>query len=91
MISRMTSFGSAFTFYCVLYSLPLGCFATAINKPAMDKIFFLLHRTTQALNKLEVFLNNKSIFASIKSDSNLTQEGNIVLGGEVVKIVKMTT
>jgi hypothetical protein len=26
-------------------------------------------------------LNNKSLFASIKSDSNLTQERNILLGG----------
>ena len=46
----------------------------------MDKIFFLSHRTTLALNKSEEFLNHKSLFGSLKSDSNLTQEGNIVLG-----------
>jgi hypothetical protein len=50
------------------------------SQPAMDKIFFLSHRTTLALNKSEEFLNNKSLFGSLRSDSNLTQEGNIVLG-----------
>ncbi len=50
------------------------------SQPAMDKIFFLSHRTTLALNKTEEFLNNKSLFGSLRSDSNLTQEGNIVLG-----------
>ncbi len=33
-----------------------------------------------ALDKSEEFLNNKSLFGSLKRDSNLTQEGNIVLG-----------
>jgi hypothetical protein len=46
----------------------------------MDKIFFLSHRTTLALEKLEEFLNNRNFFGSLRSDSNLTQEGNIVLG-----------
>jgi hypothetical protein len=50
------------------------------SQPAMDKIFFLSHRIMLALNKSEEFLNNKSLFGSLKSDSNLTQEGNIVLG-----------
>jgi hypothetical protein len=46
----------------------------------MDKIFFLSHRTTLALEKSEEFLNNRNLFGSLRSDSNLTQEGNIVLG-----------
>ncbi len=50
------------------------------SKPAMDNIFFLSHRTTLALEKLEEFLNNRNLFGSLRSDSNLTQEGNIVLG-----------
>jgi hypothetical protein len=33
-----------------------------------------------ALDKSEEFLNNNSLFGSLKSDSNMTQEGNIVLG-----------
>jgi hypothetical protein len=40
------------------------------SKPAMDKIFFLSHRTTLALKKLEEFLNNRNLFGSLKSDSN---------------------
>ena len=51
------------------------------NKPAMDKIFFLSHRTTVALEKSEQFLNDKSLFGSLKIDGNLTKEGNKILGG----------
>jgi hypothetical protein len=51
------------------------------NKPAMDKIFFLSHRTTVALEKSEQFLNDKSLFGSLKIDGNLTKEGNTILGG----------
>jgi hypothetical protein len=50
------------------------------SKPEMDKIFFLSHRSTLALEKWEDFLNNRNLFGSLRSDSNLTQEGNIVLG-----------
>jgi hypothetical protein len=50
------------------------------SKPAMAKIFFLSHRTTLALKKSEEFLNDRNLFGSLRSDSNLTQEGNIVLG-----------
>ena len=51
------------------------------NKPAMDKIFFLSHRTTVALDKSEEFLNDKTLFGALKSNDNLTREGNIVHGG----------
>jgi hypothetical protein len=50
------------------------------SKPAMDKMIFLSHRTTLALKKSEEFLNDRNLFASLRSDSNLTKEGNIVLG-----------
>ena len=51
------------------------------STPAMDKIFFLSHRTAEAIKQLEEFLNDKSLFGAIKSDFNLTEEGNTVLGG----------
>jgi hypothetical protein len=44
----------------------------------MDKIFILSHRTTLALEKSEEFLNNRNLSGSLRSDSNLTQEGNIL-------------
>jgi len=47
----------------------------------MDKIFFLSHRTSLALKNSEEFLNDKSLFGSQKSDRNLNEEGNLVLGG----------
>ncbi len=63
----------------VLPVLRLLCYCN-ISKPAIDKIFFLSHSTTFALEKSEEFLNNRNLFGSLRSDSNLTQEGNIVLG-----------
>jgi hypothetical protein len=63
----------------VFPALRLLCYYNK-SKPAMDKIFFLSHRTILALEKLEEFLNNRNLFGSLRSDSNLTQEGNIVLG-----------
>jgi hypothetical protein len=42
------------------------------SKPVMDKMFFLSHRTTLSLEKLEVFLNNRNLFGSLRSDSKLT-------------------
>jgi len=63
----------------VFPALRLLCYCDK-NQPAMDKIFLLSHRTTLALGKSEEFLNDKSLFGSLRSDSNLTQEGNIVLG-----------
>ena len=34
-----------------------------------------------ALEKSEQFLNDKSLFGSLKIDGNLTKEGNKILGG----------
>ena len=66
----------------VFPALRLLCYCDK-NKPAMDKIFFLSHRTTVALDKSEALLNDKLLFGALKSDSNLRAEGDIVLG-EVV-------
>ncbi len=75
----------------VFPALRLLCYCNK-NQPTMDKIFFLSHRTTLALGKSEEFLNDKSLFGSLRSDSNLTQESNIVLGeggdeSDVVNVV----
>jgi hypothetical protein len=53
------------------------------NKPAMDKIFFLSHRATVALEKSEEFMNDKTLFGALKSVDNLTRKWNIVHGGAV--------
>ncbi len=68
----------------VFPALRLLCYCNK-SKPAMDKIFFLSHRTTLALERSEEFLNNRNLFGSLRSDFNLTQEGNIVLveGGDI--------
>ncbi len=65
--------------HAVFPALRLLCYCNK-SKPAMDKMFFLSHMTTLALEKLEEFLNNRNLFGSLRSDSNLTKEGNIVLG-----------
>jgi hypothetical protein len=65
--------------HAVFPTLRLLCYYNK-SKLAMNKIFFLSHRTTLALEKLEEFLNNRSLFGSLRSDSNLTKEDNTVLG-----------
>jgi hypothetical protein len=63
----------------VFPALRLLCYCNK-SKLVMDKMFFLSHRTTLALEKSEEFLNDRNLFGSFRSDSNLTKEGNIVLG-----------
>jgi hypothetical protein len=46
----------------------------------MDKIFFLSHRTTQAIERSQEFLNDSNLFDDLTMDSNLIAEGNIILG-----------
>ena len=50
------------------------------NKPSMDKIFFLSHRMTQAIEKSFDSLNDKELFGSLTPDRNLTH-GDINLDG----------
>ncbi len=63
--------------HAVFPTLRLLCYCNK-STPAMDKIFILSHRTTLALEKSEEFLNNRNLSGSLRSDSNLTQEGNIL-------------
>ena len=55
------------------------CYCDA-SKPSMDKIFFLSHRTTQAIKMSKAFLDDESLFGSIMMDHNLSPEGNMVWG-----------
>ncbi len=47
------------------------------NTPCMDKLCYLSHRTTVALEKSQNDLNDKSLFGSLKTARNLIEEGNI--------------
>ncbi len=49
------------------------------STPCMDKLYYLSHRTTVAIEKSLDDLNDKSLFGSLKTDWNLIEEGNIVL------------
>jgi hypothetical protein len=48
----------------------------------MDKIFFLSHMTSLALEKPEEFLNDQSLIGSLESDRNLNEEGKVMGGGD---------
>jgi hypothetical protein len=50
------------------------------NTPCMDKLYYLSHRTTVAIEKSQDDLNDESLFGSLKTDRNLIEEGNIFLG-----------
>jgi hypothetical protein len=49
----------------------------------MDKRFHLSHRTTVAIENSLDDLNDESLFGSLKTDQNLIEEGNIVLGSDL--------
>ena len=63
----------------VFPALKALCYCDA-NKPAMDKIFYLSHRTTTAIENSIDSLNDEDLFGSIQGDLSLHREGNIVLG-----------
>ena len=44
------------------------------NTPAMDKICFLSHRSTEAIQNSVEYLNDETIFGSIKDDGGVTFE-----------------
>jgi len=48
----------------------------------MDKIFFLSHRTTEAIIRSQEVLNDPHLFGALKMDRNLQAEGNVILGGD---------
>ena len=57
-------------------ALKLLCYYNA-NKPSMDKIFSLSHRTTLAATENSIQdLNNEELFGSLSTDANLTQGGS---------------
>ena len=49
----------------------------------MDKLFHLSHRTTVAIENSLEHLNDESLFGSLKTDRNLIEEGNNVLGSDL--------
>jgi hypothetical protein len=49
------------------------------NTPCMDKLYYLSHRTTVAIEKSQDDLNDKSLFGSLKTDRNLLDKGKIAL------------
>jgi hypothetical protein len=53
------------------------------NMPCMDKLYYLSHRTTVAIEKSQDDLNDKSLFGSLKTDRNLIEESYIVLGSNL--------
>ena len=67
---------------CVFPALRALRFCDA-SRPVMDKIFFLSHRTTEAIIRSQDVLNDPNLFGALKSDRNLNSaEGNVILGGE---------
>ena len=48
------------------------------SKPAMDKIYYLSYRTTQALEQSESVLNDEALFGQITSDRHLGQAMDIL-------------
>ncbi len=53
------------------------------NTPCMDKLYYLSHRTTVAIEKSQDDLNDKSLFGSLKTDRTLLDKGNIALGSNL--------
>jgi hypothetical protein len=53
------------------------------NTHCMDKLYYLSHRTTVAIEKSQDDLNDKSLFGGLKTDRNLLEEGSIVLGSNL--------
>ena len=57
------------------------------SKPAMDKIYYLSYRTTQALEQSESMLNDEALFGQITSDRHLGRAMDI-LGVEEMMTTK---
>ena len=64
----------------VFPALRLLCYCDK-STPAMDKIYYLSHRTTVALEKSEQDLNDESLFGDMTLDSNLHCEMDM-MGGD---------
>ena len=75
------SYGTGRLLRCVFPALRALRFCDA-SRPVMDKIFFLSHRTTEAIIRSQDVLNDPNLFGALKSDRNLQTEGNVILGGD---------
>ena len=53
------------------------------NMPCMDKIYYLSHRTSEAIENSQDDLNDERLFGSLNTDRNLIEEGSIVLGSNL--------
>jgi hypothetical protein len=67
--------------HCVFPALRALRYCDA-SRPVMEKIFFLSHRTTEAILRSQEVLNDPNLFGALKMDRNLRAEGNVILGGE---------
>ncbi len=67
---------------CCFPALRLFHYCNKDKPAAMDKIFFLSHMTSLALEKPEEFLNDQSLIGSLESDRNLNEEGKVMGGGD---------
>ncbi len=69
-----------YTLLCSVFSALRALHFCNASQPVMDKIFFLSHRTTQAIERSHEFLNDSNLFGTLTMDSNLIAEGNVILG-----------
>jgi hypothetical protein len=78
----MMSYGIACTYLFVLFVLPSELFAILQCQQTLNRsdIFFLSHRTTQAIEMSKKFLDDERLFGVIKTDAKLSREGNLVCG-----------
>jgi hypothetical protein len=53
------------------------------NMPSMEKIYYLSHRTTEAIENSQDDFNDERLFGSLNNDRNFFEEGNIVLGSNL--------
>ncbi len=52
------------------------------SQPMMDKLYFLTHKTTQALKNSEQYFNDRELFGTTTIDIGLENESQIVFGEE---------
>jgi hypothetical protein len=57
------------------------CYCDA-SRPVIEKIYFLSHRTTQAIERSQQCLNDSNLFGALTLDQNMLDEGNVILGSD---------
>jgi hypothetical protein len=68
---------------CVVFPALRALWYCDSNTPCMDKIYYLSHRTTVAIENSQDDLDDERLFGSLNTNQNLIEEGNIVLGSNV--------